>query len=237
MELSTLAVLAGIALIDSTSIGTLVIPIWLMLDRRRSAGNVVPYLVTLSVFYFAAGLALMSGARVVIDAAGDRLAEFFASTTGGYVVVAIGAALIALSFWLEPKRRERARAARGEDARPSWSERLGDRDPTARSTVTLALAAGTIEIATMLPYLAAIGIITTLDVSVAVRTGLLGGYVVVMAVPALILLGARIVAGDRVAARLERIRAWLMKHAEGTISILVLILGIHVVLRGLALVQ
>ena len=99
MELSTLAVLAGIALIDSTSIGTLVIPIWLMLDRRRSAGNVVPYLVTLSVFYFAAGLALMSGARVVIDAAGDRLAEFFASTTGGYVVVAIGAALIALSFW------------------------------------------------------------------------------------------------------------------------------------------
>ncbi|NDL55763.1 GAP family protein [Phytoactinopolyspora mesophila] len=238
MDITTIATLAVIALIDSTSIGTLVVPLWLMLDSRRSASNVILYLAALSGFYFAVGAVLMLGARYAIDAAGERIFNFLTTTTeGGYVVLAIGISLIVVSFAIEPKRRERIRAARGEgDTRP-WTERISARPPRARSTIALALGAGALEVATMVPYLAAIGIIASADVSGVVRVSVLAGYVVVMAVPAAVLLTVRRAAGTRVNAKLERMRAWLMKHSAGTISLLLLILGINVAIRGAALIQ
>jgi hypothetical protein len=238
MDLPVLATLAAIALIDSTSIGTLVIPLWLMLDPRRSATNVVIYLATLSGFYFLVGVVLMLGARYALDTVGERIAHFIVTTTpGAYLILAIGVALIVASFAIEPKRRERVRIARGKSAGPSWTERASARSPQTGSTMALALGAGVVEVATMLPYLAAIGIIAGADISTTARLAVLGGYVVVMAVPALCLLAIRTMAGNRVADRLERIKAWLVKHSPGTISILLLIIGINVAIRGLALVQ
>lgn len=227
--------LAAIALLDSTSIGTLVIPLWLMLDTRRTAANVVLYLATLSAFYFAVGVALLLGVRFAIASIGDEIATFFTTEAGGYTLVAAGAALIVASFALEPKRRQRIREARGESERLSWAEHAGTRSPRPAATVGLALAAGTIEVATMLPYLAAIGIISASGLAGATQAVILAGYVTVMALPALFLLVARRAAGARVSDQLQRLRGWLMKHSAGTISILLLILGINVAIRGAAL--
>jgi hypothetical protein len=237
MDPATLLLLTAIALIDSTSIGTLAIPLWLMLDRRRSAANVLLYLTALCVFYFAVGLALMLGARFVIDALGAAVAGFLATPAGGYAVLAAGAGLIVLSFAMEPKRRERAHQARRQRGGPSWNERFASGRPRTSTTIALALVAGVVEVATMLPYLAAIGIMSALDVPAVVRTGLLVGYVLVMVVPALVLLVVRQVAGARVTDRLDRLRAWLTRNSAGTISILILVLGINVAIRGLAMVQ
>lgn len=238
MDTTTMVLLVAIALLDSTSIGTLVVPLWLMLDSRRSASNVVSYLLTLSAFYFAAGIGLLLGLRVGIDAVGKRVATFLTTTTeGGYVVLSAGIALIVISFAIEPKRRERARAARGaQDARP-WIERASARPPSVKGTIGLALGAGALEIATMLPYLAAIGIIANAAVPSAGRIGVLAAYVVVMALPALVLLAVRHLVGTGVTQRLERLRAWLVKHSAGTVSLLLLIVGIHIAIRGAALVQ
>ena len=57
------ASLVVLALIDATSIGTLVIPIWLLLrrDYRRAIPRVLLYLGLLAGFYWAIGLLLRSG--------------------------------------------------------------------------------------------------------------------------------------------------------------------------------
>ncbi len=237
MDMATLLTLAGIALLDSTSIGTLVIPLWLMLDTRRTAFNVVLYLATLSAFYFIVGAALLLGVRMAIDSIGNDIAAFFTTDAGGYTLVGAGAASIVASFMLEPKRVQTTREARGEADRPSWAERMGARSPRTSATIGLALAAGTIEVATMLPYLAAIGIIGASDLAGTEQAIVLAGYVTVMALPALVLLLARHAAGSTMTERLQRLRAWLMKHSAGTISILLLIIGINLAIRGAALLD
>ena len=58
MDLALAASLAALALIDSTSFGTLLIPIWLLLAPGRvRAGRMLVYLGTIAVFYFAVGMA------------------------------------------------------------------------------------------------------------------------------------------------------------------------------------
>ena len=62
----------------------------------------------------------------------------------------------------------------------------------------------------MLPYLAAVGLVVSADVSSAATVGLLAAYCLVMLLPALVLLGLRRVAARRVdplLARLERLSA------------------------------
>ncbi|MEU5675395.1 hypothetical protein ABZ749_34945, partial [Micromonospora sp. NPDC047753] len=54
--------LAGLALIDSTSIGTLFIPVWLLLAPGPvNVRRILGYLATIAVFYLAVGLLLVWG--------------------------------------------------------------------------------------------------------------------------------------------------------------------------------
>ncbi|RYJ05279.1 MAG: hypothetical protein EON52_12390, partial [Actinomycetales bacterium] len=71
-QLSTLLVLA---LVDSTSIGTLVVPIWLLLSPAGArVGRMAAYLGTVALFYLGVGLLLLAGVDVFSDLAGG-LAE------------------------------------------------------------------------------------------------------------------------------------------------------------------
>jgi hypothetical protein len=80
----------------------------------------------------------------------------------------------------------------------------------------LALAAATIEVATMLPYLAAIGMVTSAGLGAAETTLTMAGYCAVMVLPALVLLAARLVARNAVEPLLVRINDWMVKHAAST---------------------
>ena len=63
MSTATAASLVGLALVDSTSFGTLLIPVWLLLAPGRTRwGRVLLYLGTVAVFYLALGVALSAGA-------------------------------------------------------------------------------------------------------------------------------------------------------------------------------
>nr|WP_157837915.1 GAP family protein [Cellulosimicrobium sp. MM] len=76
----------------------------------------------------------------------------------------------------------------------------------------LALGAVAIEVGDMLPYLAAIGIVTTSDVGWPANGAILAAYCVVMVAPALLLLLGRLVAARAVDPVLPLDR-WLTKNA------------------------
>ena len=273
-----LAALAGVlvvlALVDSTSFGTLLVPVWLLLaPGRLRAGRVLAYLVTVAVAYLAVGVVVMLGAGAFLDRFGDALD----SRAATIVQLLLGIGLFALSFRFDSKRAAR-RAARDGDpadgdpadgdperadrvpggtggepggagagpasgpARPGrlarWRERaLGIEADAAgagavrtRASVLpllgLALGAVAVEVGTMLPYLAAIGIITTSDVGWPASAGVLAAYCVVMVAPALLLLLGRLVAARAVDPLLRRLDAWLTRNATDMTGWVLGILGV-----------
>ena len=81
------------------------------------------------------------------------------------------------------------------------------------SLMGLALGAVALEVATMLPYLAAIGLITTAGIGWPLTGLVLAAYCVVMVLPALVLLAGRLFAAGAVEPVLERLNRWMTKNA------------------------
>lgn len=102
--------------------------------------------------------------------------------------------------------------------------RLGPCTPEIRSAadrpgtmVGLALGAGLAEAATMLPYLGTIALLVGSGLGAWASGGLLGGYVLVMVLPALLLV-LRLAVGRRWAPALQRLRDWVARSSAGTLS-------------------
>ncbi|MGJ5827760.1 GAP family protein [Streptomyces ossamyceticus] len=199
--------LAGLALLDSTSVGTLFIPVWLLLAPGRfNVGKVLVYVVTITVFYFGVGLAVVHGADNLFSVAGEALD----ARTGLWIQFGVGVGLFLLSFRFDPERREK----RGRNDTGKWRDRVGAHS-SAPWMVGLALLAGLAEVATMLPYLGAISMLTTSGLHTVEITALLAGYCLVMVVPAVLLLAGRVLLRSAVDPALERMNDWISRRATG----------------------
>jgi hypothetical protein len=220
MDATLLAALVGLALVDSTSVGTLLIPLWMLLEPKLRVRQFFVYLATVAGFYFVVGLVLMTGAgavRGLLD--GNRVV--------GWVQLGLGVALVALSFYFDPKRVRRRRARHGGvDPALRWRARLSTAEASPRAMAGLAVIAAGIEVLSMVPYLAAIGLLTAADVSAPVRVALLTGYVVVMVLPALVLLGVRTALGSRIEKPLQLVSAWMSRHLDGALGWVLAIIGV-----------
>lgn len=200
MSTGLLLSLAGLALVDSTSIGTLFVPVWLLLAPGRvRVGRILAYLGAIAAFYFCVGLLVVLGAGSIAGAVGGALN----SRPALWVQLVLGVGLFVLSFRFDPKRRK------GTGGVSRWRERA----ESGRWLVGLALLAGLAEVATMLPYLGAIGMLTTSRLPGTTVAVLLAGYCVVMVLPAVVLLTARVAARSRVEPLLERMNRWITEKA------------------------
>lgn len=231
MSFAALVGLAGLALVDSTSFGTLILPLMMLLAPRVRTRNVIIYLVTIGSFYFAIGVGLLSGARLAVGAIGPALA----SDTGRYIQLAFGAALVIVSFLIDPRIVARLRARRGLPPKPpgAWRQRALGADARLGTIISVALLAGLVEVASMLPYLAAVGILVAAGGPIEQQMAILGGYVVIMVLPALVLLVLRRAAGARVEPRLQKMEAWIARRTNGAASWVVGIIGVLIALDAL----
>ncbi|MFI1994110.1 GAP family protein [Actinoplanes sp. NPDC020271] len=208
MNLPLLLSLTGLALIDSTSIGTLFIPVWLLLAPGgvRTA-RLVGYLATIAAFYFGVGLVLVVG--------GSRLASAAAALPARPLLIVqlvIGAALFALSFWVEKRRSATTtRILR-------WRDRAVSGAADSGALTGLALLAALAEVATMLPYVGAIGMMASAGLPGWSVPLVLAGYCLVMVVPALALLSLRAIGAARVERPLERLNTWVTAKGAGLLG-------------------
>jgi hypothetical protein len=214
MDFALLGSLAVLALIDSTSFGTLLIPIWLLMHPGGiRAGRVLVFLGTVAVFYFAVGVAIELGADAVLpqisrvfDTRPAAWAELVLDTRpAAWAELVLGVALFFLSFRLDRKHQ---RAGGGRLLR--WRERALT-DGRVAGLAGLALAAAAAEVTTMLPYLAAIGLLTTSELAAGSIALVMAGYCLLMVLPALLLLAVRLTAGDRITPLLTRIGDWMAR--------------------------
>lgn len=193
MSAVLVATLLGLALVDSTSVGTIGVPIFLTV-ARTPVRRVALYLATITVFYFLVGAVLLLGLNSAIDAFRD----VFATRGARVILLLVGVVLLVLAFRIDTKPSARRR---------TWQPR----DSSARAMVLLALTAGAIEVASMVPYIAAIGLLSASDVPVIGRFGILAVYTVVMAIPALLLLALSRAGGSSVQRLLDRVAAWIQR--------------------------
>ncbi|MFI6095152.1 GAP family protein [Lentzea sp. NPDC051213] len=199
MTLGLVAALAGLALLDSTSIGTLFIPIWLMLTPGRlKLGRFGVYLGTITVFYFVVGVLIVLGASQVIDHLDTKIAL--------WIQLVIGVILFAVSFRFDSKKKTDT---------GKWQDRINANGSVA-TLAGLAVLAGVVELATMLPYLGAIGMMSAADLDPGQIGLLLAGYCLVMIVPAVLLLGGRLAVRSRIEPFLNRVSTWFAEKGAST---------------------
>ncbi|XVU30194.1 GAP family protein [Actinoplanes sp. CA-054009] len=195
MDFALFGSLAVLALIDSTSFGTLLIPIWLLMHPGPvRPGRMLVFLGTVAVFYFAVGLAVALGA----DAFLPQITRLLDTRPVSWIQLVLGVGLFFWSFRLDRRRG----TGGGRPAR--WRERALS-DGSAAGLAGLALAAAAAEVTTMLPYLAAIGLLTGADLGPGVIAVVMAAYCLIMILPALLLLGARLAAGDRLTPLLTQV--------------------------------
>ncbi|GGE92567.1 GAP family protein [Mycetocola zhadangensis] len=222
----TLAVsLLVLALIDSTSFGTLLIPIWLLLAPGAvRAGRVLLFLGTVAGFYFVVGILLSAGVgRFLSDP------EILNGPVVVRVQLVVGLGLFAWSFFLGKKKRT-ADGTREQGRLLRWRDRaMNDGGGgSVGSLIALALGAAALELASMLPYLAAIGLVAAEGLDPPTRTLVLAAYCLVMITPALLLLIGRLAARRAVEPLLTRIASWMEKRGGETTAWVVGILGFFI---------
>ena len=259
MRPESLLQLLALALIDSTSIGTLVIPVWLLLrhDARRLTGKIGLYLAVIGVFYFLVGAVMLTSAQAVSAAWGEGTAGFAASRPAHWLALAVGATLLwfGLRDLLPSAASSRTArrpvptaaggttpaghdggvppdapagtpaAARARVTGERWGTRISKALMSPGGLVALALTAGLLELPTMLPYVAAIGVLTVQGPGGVAALGWLGLYCLVMLLPATLMLAVRLLFARAVDAPLQRFGAWLGRASGETVLWIAAIAG------------
>ncbi|MHA7270920.1 GAP family protein [Arthrobacter sp. HLT1-20] len=252
MTLAIYAQLAILALIDSTSIGTLLIPLWLLLrpDAKRLIPRILLYLGVLAGFYLVIGVAVLGGAGwllggVPVDSAAQIPVVQWSMSIAGALMLAYalfaGSAKKPVAVGTAPGTSGAApggpavqSAADITAAQRRWQHRIGSALASHGGMVTLALIAGLLELPTMLPYLAAIGFLANSTLPLAGELAVLAIYCVVMLIPALVLLGLRVVLGARLDPFLHRVSNKLGKFSGETVLWVVGIVGFLLLRQGLS---
>lgn len=217
MDPTALGTLALLALVDSTSFGTLLIPLWLMLvPGRVRPGRVLFFLGVVGAFYLGLGLVLMGAA----GALRPQLQALTEGVVAARIQLVVGVLLVLVSLVCGRGAGVGQRAQRWRE-RAVGSESRGGGGALA----LLALSAAALEAATMVPYLAALGIITRSDPGAGATVAVLSAYCLVMLAPALVLLALRLGVGARVHRPLTRLADWMARHSGETVAWVVGILG------------
>ena len=245
--MSILGVLAVLALIDSTAFGTSLVPLWLMLaPGKLRAGRVMMYLLTLAGGYALVGLVILATLTLVGEQAMDAIAGAREQTTFLIVQLAIGAGLIWYSSRLDPftkagkERKQQRMTKKGATDRVSRF-RARAVGPESGGGVWplmgLALLAVVAEFATLLPYLAGIGLVAAEGPPMPGSAGMIVFYCAVMITPATLLLIGRVVAGRTLDRPLKRLEGFLNRHANGAVALVLFLLGLWMSINALGALQ
>lgn len=238
-----MGILAGLALVDSTSFGTLLIPVWLLITPGPlRAGRVLVYLSVVAGAYALIGGVLL--ASLVLF--GEELIGWLGAVRQSQValtfqaILAVG--LVWVSLRLDPvtevgKARKRRRAAqRGDGTRVAQLRHRAVGDGSQGGTAQLfglAVAAVGLEFATLIPYLSGIGLIASVSPQLPVSALMILFYCAVMITPALVLLVGRVTARRWLEIPLSRLEGFLSRHTHGTVALILFLLGLLLGLNAL----
>ena len=221
MDPALLGELLPLALLDTMSVSTLLVPVWFLLaPGELRYRNVFGYLLVLAVGYLVLGAGLAAG----FSALRRQATDFLDSPVGDLLVTVLGLALLLFAAWYGLLRRP---DGAGEEGRLSrWRDAVVGPNAAARGVVVVGVVAVLLEAAMMIPYLIAIDTLERAGTGPAATTLLLAVYCLVMVLPAAVLTMGRMVAGGLLAPVLHRINNWIRRNEREDTAWLLAIVGV-----------
>ncbi|GIP31786.1 GAP family protein [Paenibacillus sp. J2TS4] len=217
MSLELLLSVGALSVLDTLSPATLAVTVYLLLTaRERHIPRLLVYLTTVAGFYFAVGVSLMLGLDTVIQS----FTGLFQHPAISQAMTWIGIALVVISFFVPAKKKTN-----------SW-EPARRTDRSIGAMVILGFTTSLIEVATALPYFAAIGMMTAAKLTPMQWLPLLAGYNFVMIFPPLVLLGLHVLFGRWMHKPLEKLRVKLARSSGSALSWVMFIAGLILLLNA-----
>lgn len=200
--------LIGLALLDSIGVGTLVVPLWMMLRPSFRVRGVLLHLGVLGLLYLGVGITLLTVFQDV------TLASMAHAVPGNaWVRMTVGVVVLVLGLICDRRRR-----------RPSgtWWMRA---PASARGVALLAVAVGAVEVATMLPYFAAIDAVAASGRGLVLSVSILAVYVLITLLPALVLLAFRVAASQLVSSVLRPLMHRAQRWSQDVVGTVLIVVG------------
>ncbi|EMA6344088.1 GAP family protein [Bacillus cytotoxicus] len=215
MSTELLLLIGGLALLDTLSPATLGVTVYLLLtDKEKLTKRLLVYVLTVAGFYFAVGVSLMLGLDFLLE----MISGVFQNRIVSWAFFIIGVILFIASFYVPTKKS---------------SDLPVPKSKSILSMVALGFTTSFIEVGTALPYFAAIGIMTTSNLSWVEWSSILAGYNFIMVFPSLVLFLFYLLFGRRMQTSLEKLRVKIANHTGSALSWIMCIVGILLILNSL----
>ncbi|HFK1764770.1 hypothetical protein AT258_07920 [Bacillus wiedmannii] len=215
MGTEQLLLIGGLAILDTLSPTTIGVTIYLLLtDKERLTKRLFVYLLTVAGCYFAVGISLMLG----LDFLFEIFSGVFQNRIVSWTFFIIGSLLFIASFYIPPKKRSKLSSPKSNSI---------------LSIIALGFTTTLIEAGTAFPYFAAIGILTTSNLSWIAWSSILAGYNFIMVLPSLLLFLLYLLFGRWMQKPLERLRMKIANYSGSALSWIMCIVGLLLILNSL----
>ncbi|KFN15998.1 GAP family protein [Bacillus pseudomycoides] len=215
MSTELLLLIGGLALLDTLSPATLGVTVYLLLtDKERLTKRLLVYLLTIAGFYFAVGVSLMLGLDFLLEI----ISGVFQNRIVSWTFFIIGVILFIASFYVPTKKS---------------SDLPAPKSKSILSMVALGFTTSLIEVGTAFPYFAAIGIMTTSNLSWVEWSSILAGYNFIMVLPSLVLFLFYLLFGRWMQTSLEKLRVKIANYTGSALSWIMCIVGLILIFNSL----
>ncbi|PEJ23524.1 hypothetical protein CN677_29990 [Bacillus pseudomycoides] len=215
MSTELLLLIGGLALLDTLSPATLGVTVYLLLtDKERLTKRLLVYLLTIAGFYFAVGVSLMLGLDFLLEI----ISGVFQNRIVSWTFFIIGVILFIASFYVPTKKS---------------SDLPAPKSKSILSMVALGFTTSLIEVGTAFPYFAAIGIMTTSNLSWVEWSSILAGYNFIMVLPSLVLFLFYLLFGRWMQTSLEKLRVKIANNTGSALSWSMCIVGLILIFNSL----
>lgn len=215
MSTELLLLIGGLALLDTLSPATLGVTVYLLLtDKEKLTKRLLVYLLTIAGFYFAVGVSLMLGLDFLLEI----ISGVFQNRIVSWTFFIIGVILFIASFYVPTKKS---------------SDLPAPKSKSILSMVALGFTTSLIEVGTAFPYFAAIGIMTTSNLSWVEWSSILAGYNFIMVLPSLVLFLFYLLFGRWMQTSLEKLRVKIANNTGSALSWIMCIVGLILIFNSL----
>lgn len=215
MSIELLLSVGALALLDMVSPATIGVTLYLLLsERKKIFSRLMVYLITVAGFYFIVGVSLMLGLDFIFDATSNMLQNRVIS----WITAVVGGFLFIASFYVPTKKT----------AKPVKPKSL-----KMSAMISLGVTTSLLEVATALPYFAAIGLMTTGQLTSFQWVPILAAYNFIMILPPLLLIGLHAMFGRLLQKPLEKLSVKIANSTGSVLSWMMCIAGLILLLNSI----
>lgn len=208
MGTDILIYLGGLALLDTLSPTIIGVTLFLILtDNRNLTSRLLAYLLTVGLLYFSLGIIMMLGLNFIIE----TFSNIFQNKIVSWVIFIVGVILFIASFFIPANKQSNI-------PKPKTQSIF--------SIIIIGITTFIIEAGMALPYFAAIGLLTTIDMPFYQWLPIIAVYNIIMVLPALLLFLGYKLFGKWINPTLVNLRNKISSGSSSALSWMMCIVGV-----------